>query len=297
MMRRSSRLAAAMALAFQLAWAQVPSDLTSTLDRFVAQVGDPNVVREIVEDVASLTPESVSRILSSGTPEAALLELASNAGVPELAAAAARDPVATLRALEVIASDPDAALAALDRAGREGSLDGVLAQAPPDVEPDPTEPPPLPGSVPSDTPAAGDAPIDDPAGPAGSNQQNAPALPGSESNDGTERVSQEARLALDVATWLELGFVVVGWIAVTWLLFFVLWRLFLAGNPFLAVRIAYSISVVAALSYLALVFWPREFGAAVDSRYAYVPYVVAGVLALLVIVAIWANYRTESEYD
>lgn len=98
--------------------------------------------------------------------------------------------------------------------------------------------------------------------------------------------------ALSAAAWLELAFVVVGWLALTWLVFFVLWRVTWYENPFLAVRVAYTISVPFALAYLLLLFWPRYFSYVLPSNLSYVPYAVAGVIAILLLLIVWASHQS-----
>lgn len=98
--------------------------------------------------------------------------------------------------------------------------------------------------------------------------------------------------ALSAAAWLELAFVVMGWLALTWLVFYAVWRVRWNENPFLAVRVAYTISVPFALAYLLLFFWPRYFSYVLPSSLSYVPYAVAGVIVIALLLIVWTSYQS-----
>lgn len=103
--------------------------------------------------------------------------------------------------------------------------------------------------------------------------------------------AQPVGVVISAAALVELVVLVVGWLAATWVLFFGVWRLFLPDNPFLAARVAYSVSVPAALLYLALVYWPKYLPEVLPRQYAFIPIVGGIVVAGVVIIMVWANYR------
>jgi hypothetical protein len=249
--------------------AQQPlSDLGAAASSLLRQFeGDVATAREVVDRVAALPPDVLSAALDgAGVPGAIVPDALRLAGVPE---PLLEDPAATLAAARFLVMDPSGAIDALNEA--------TMAQAPP---PDTSGPTP---SAPTSPDAAPSSPDAAPTDPAPVDVEAAPEV--------STAVTTES--ALGVATWIELGLVLVSWVAITWVFFFFFWRTFMAANPFLAVRLAYSISVVAVLAYLALVFWPKFFAFALPDDFGYLPYVAAGVLAILVMIGIWTSYRTE----
>jgi hypothetical protein len=246
---------------FAIGYAQQSSgDLATAASNLLRQFGgDGAAAVEAVERLAALPPEALTALLEgAGAAGSVVPEVLRLAGVPE---PLLEDPAATLAAARFVA---------LDTRGAIGALNAAVAQAPPAGEAGPASG----AAAPSDGVPGGAEPVA---------AETAPAV----------STAVSIQDALGVATWVELVLVLVSWVTLTWVFFFFFWRVFMSGNPFLAVRLAYSISVVAVLAYLALVFWPKFFAYALPADFGYVPYVTAGVLAALMMIGLWTSYRSE----
>ena len=270
-------------LAFGAAHSQ--GGLRGAADDFVQQFGgDVDAAIGMVTGLAELAPGQLEALLASEEGVAAFTRAARIAGVPQVVIDSVLDPAAAYDTMAEFADDLEGVLAVLRDTSATAPLDqATMAQSPPAAGPEPSVPVPdgaLEGPVVGDdevTPAAVDPPT---TGVATATEVRSPLAD-----------------ALGFATWLELVLVIISWLTLTWLIFFVLWRLLMPANPFLAVRAAYTVSVLIALAYLALVFWPKFFEYVVPEEISYVPYVAAGVLAVIVMIVIWASYRTQADAD
>lgn len=288
-------VAACLSMLWSVAAAQ--AGLRDAVDGLVREYGgDVDGVIETVSGLAQRAPGQLEALRENQEAVAAFRQAARLAGVPQVAVDALLDPEAAFDTVAAHAGDLQVLLDALHEAATGPAVpsNDTLAQAPPSEEPQ--QPAPQAEAAPPPTEAAPeDAPAPTPPGegePAPLDPQPAPALP-----PGVTEVRSPLADALGFATWLELALVIVSWLTLTWLFFFLLWRVLMPANPFLAVRLAYSLSVLAALAYLTFVFWPKFFEVVVPDEVSYLHYVVAGVIAVIVMIVLWASYRTQTDAD
>jgi len=274
-MRRVSWCTLVALIVMGLGPASAQVGLRDAVDGLVRQFGgDVDAAIDVVSGFAEMAPGQLEALRANEEAVTVIGQAARLAGVPQVAVDAVLDPSAALDTVASYSDDLQSVLRALE-AVRDGApvaaepLEGAtLAQAPPqDAVPTPSPPSPSPAP--------------------------APVPPPADLSD----VRSPLADALGFATWLELALVIISWLTITWLFFFVLWRVLMPANPFLAVRLAYTLSVLAALTYLALVFWPKFFTYALPEEVSYVPYVAAGVIAVIMMIVVWASYRSQTDLD